>query len=187
MEDRLSDVRPPSEVRDTRARTLKVRHWLLGQPAPKNPLPRRPLTDPRPGRVGIACSGGGIRSAAYNLGALQVLRDKGVLGLDTGGRRQGPDVFVAAVSGGSYIAASFATVAATSTERDLAPRNGGSVERDGVRVPRRVYAPSSPEELHLRNHARRRPAQGTPARPARRPLRLRPQGSGDRLGQGALP
>jgi hypothetical protein len=153
MEDRLSEVRPPSEVRDERRRWLKLKHWLLGQPAPTNPLPRRPLADPKPGRIGIACSGGGIRSAAYNLGALQVLRDKGVFGLDAGGRRQRRDVYVAAVSGGSYIASSFATVAATSDVGDLAPRNGGPLERDGARVPRRVYAPSSPEDVHLRNHS----------------------------------
>ena len=83
-EERLSQIRPPSKVRDDRPRSEKLRQWLLGQPAPANPLPRRPLTDPKPGRVGIACSGGGIRSAAYNLGALQVLRDKGVFGLDAG-------------------------------------------------------------------------------------------------------
>jgi hypothetical protein len=151
-EERLSQIRPPSKVRDDRTRSEKLRQWLLGQPAPANPLPRRPLTDPKPGRVGIACSGGGIRSAAYNLGALQVLRDKGVFGLDAG-RPQGGEVFVSAVSGGSYIAASFATVASTSDDRHLAPRGGEDGESDDGRFSRRVYAPSSPEEVHLRNHS----------------------------------
>jgi hypothetical protein len=132
---------------------VKIWSCLLGQSAPEKPLPRRPLADPRPGRVGIACSGGGIRSAAYNLRALQVLRDRGVFGLDAGGSQQGSEVYVAAVSGGAYIAASFATVAAKSADDDLAPPNGGGLERDGARVPRRVYAPSSPEEVHLRNHS----------------------------------
>ncbi|TML00590.1 MAG: hypothetical protein E6G40_05485, partial [Actinobacteria bacterium] len=31
------------------------------------------LEDPDVGRLGICCSGGGIRSASYSLGALQVL------------------------------------------------------------------------------------------------------------------
>ncbi len=30
-------------------------------------------------RIGIALSGGGIRSAAFNLGALQALQEKGIL------------------------------------------------------------------------------------------------------------
>lgn len=152
-EHRLSQARPPSAVRDDRTRREKLGQWLLGRPAPAKPPPRRPLTDPKPGRVGIACSGGGIRSAAYNLGALQVLRDKGVFGLDHDGRRQAEDVFVSAVSGGSYIAASFATVASKSDERHLAPRGGDELERDDERFSRRVYAPSSPEEVHLRNHS----------------------------------
>jgi len=153
LQDRLSDIRSPSKVRDPRRGVVKAKDWLLGQPAPRQPLPRRPLTDPRPDRVGIACSGGGVRSAAYNLGALQVLRDMGVFGLGARGLPQGGEVYVAAVSGGSYIASAFATVAAKSAEDDLAPRDGGRLERDGARVPRRVYAPSSPEEVHLRNHS----------------------------------
>lgn len=153
MQHRLSQVRPPSQVRDNRKRAVKIRHWLLGQPAPSNPLPRLPLTDPKPGRVGIALSGGGIRSAAYNLGALQVLRDKGVFGNGAPDDQPEPDVLVAAVSGGSYIASAFATVAAKSTDSDLAPRDGAGPEPDGAPAPRRIYAPSSPEEVHLRNHS----------------------------------
>jgi hypothetical protein len=85
--------------------------------------------DPVPGSLGICCSGGGIRSAAYNLGALQALQEEGVLGHAD---------YVAAVSGGSYIAASFATVAARSGDDELEPP---------------LYAPGSPEEQHLRNHS----------------------------------
>ncbi|MDH4147078.1 MAG: hypothetical protein OEY23_18125, partial [Acidimicrobiia bacterium] len=55
--------------------------------------------EPEEGRVGIACSGGGLRSASFCLGALQVLRRRGVLGRAR---------YVAAVSGGSYIAGAFA-------------------------------------------------------------------------------
>ena len=132
VDERLSAVRPAEDIRDERERGRKLRDWLLGRPAVENLPPRRPLTDPKPGRVGIACSGGGVRSAAYNLGALQVLRDKGVFGLDAQGRKQADDVFVSAVSGGSYIAASFATVAATSADGDLAPRDGRCTRTTGA-------------------------------------------------------
>jgi hypothetical protein len=56
-------------------------------------------------RVGICVSGGGIRSAAFSLGALQALQEgRGLL--------KGPDraAYLAAVSGGSYVAAAFAQV-----------------------------------------------------------------------------
>ena len=50
----------------------------------------------------ICCSGGGIRSAAYCLGALQSLEKGGLLGKVK---------WILGVSGGSYIAASRALVA----------------------------------------------------------------------------
>ena len=49
--------------------------------------------------IGICCSGGGIRSAAFNLGALQSLDEADVL------RRAD---HLSAVSGGSYIASAYA-------------------------------------------------------------------------------
>ena len=39
----------------------------------------KPIEDPKPGRVGICCSGGGIRSASFNLGALQAIQESGRL------------------------------------------------------------------------------------------------------------
>src|SRR5438876_426569 len=39
------------------------------------PSYRGTVEKPEPGRTGICCSGGGIRSAAFNLGALQVLHE----------------------------------------------------------------------------------------------------------------
>lgn len=50
---------------------------------------------PRGRRIGISLSGGGIRSAAFNLGALQALQEERVLSSAE---------YVAAVSGGNYIA-----------------------------------------------------------------------------------
>ncbi len=88
--------------------------------------------------IGICCSGGGIRSAAFNLGALQALSADGVY--------QKAD-FVSCVSGGSYIAASFASV-----------WHGPTFEGEGATVVRPTgsdyaYSPGSAEERHLRNHS----------------------------------
>jgi hypothetical protein len=99
--------------------------------APSVDLTRRDGSDPDRGHlISVCCSGGGIRSASFNLGALQELASQGVL----------DDVDeVCAVSGGSYIAASHALVAACSQPR---PR----IED--------VYAPGSPEEKWLRGNSR---------------------------------
>ena len=124
--------RPATRLRDGRPTWLKLKDWLKGRPRPVKPATLTPLEPPKPGRIGICCSGGGIRSAAYCLGALQVLREEGVLG---------EAELVSAVSGGSYIASSFATVASCSPDKLL-----------GEDMPP-VYAPGSPEEQHLRNNS----------------------------------
>jgi Patatin-like phospholipase len=80
-------------------------------------------------RLGICCSGGGLRSAAFNLGALQSLDEAGLL------RRAD---HLSAVSGGAYIASAYA-VASRHSDPDLL-----------VRKP--AYAPGSPEERWVRNH-----------------------------------
>jgi hypothetical protein len=77
----------------------------------------------------ICCSGGGIRSAAYCLGALQ--------GLDSGALL-GTAKWIVGVSGGSYIASSRALVA-----HDLPP---GTVPH--------AYAPGTAEERNLRDNTR---------------------------------
>jgi hypothetical protein len=77
----------------------------------------------------ICCSGGGIRSAAYCLGALQSLDGDGLL----------PNAkWIVGVSGGSYIASSRALVA-----HDL----------PSAAVPH-AYAPGTPEERSLRDNTR---------------------------------
>ncbi|MEN3304349.1 MAG: hypothetical protein V7603_551 [Micromonosporaceae bacterium] len=108
--------------------------WAVG--TGPEPLPPERGGADRSG-IGICCSGGGIRSAAYNLGALQALSAKGIY--------QEAD-FVSCVSGGSYIAASFASVS-------HGPEFAG--ERDVVRPAGADYAysPGSAEEQHLRNHS----------------------------------
>jgi predicted membrane protein len=105
--------------------------WVRGVDPPRQPPPCRPLVTPTAGVVGICCSGGGIRSASFNLGALQVLQEEGEL-------REAR--YVSAVSGGCYIAASYASVASKSEPR---------LFEDGPPV----YAPGSPEEQHLRNNS----------------------------------
>ena len=60
------------------------------------------IETPDENAVGVCCSGGGIRSAAFNLGALQALQEQSILGNAK---------YLAAVSGGSYIAAGFSMVA----------------------------------------------------------------------------
>jgi patatin-like phospholipase len=80
-------------------------------------------------RIGIALSGGGIRSAAFNLGALQALQEKGILE-----RAE----YLAAVSGGNYIASAL-TISAAYAEDEY--------DSDKAR-----WSAGSPEERYLRNN-----------------------------------
>jgi hypothetical protein len=84
---------------------------------------------PETGDWAICCSGGGIRSAAYCLGALQSLDRGGLLSKVK---------WILGVSGGSYIATSRALVA-----HHLRP---------GTQPP--AYAPGTPEERSLRYDSR---------------------------------
>jgi hypothetical protein len=96
------------------------------------------------GKIGIACSGGGIRSAAFSLGALQVLQEKGKLQQAS---------YLAGVSGGSYIAAAFSMVRKT-WPRAGKPK-GGSEDSDPLKVnaDHPPFFPGSPEEQYLRNRS----------------------------------
>jgi hypothetical protein len=80
-------------------------------------------------RIGIALSGGGIRSAAFNLGALQALQETLLL----------PNAaYLAAVSGGNYIASAL-TISAAHLDPDC--QNG-----------KPLWGRGSPEERYLRQH-----------------------------------
>lgn len=100
------------------------------------PVQTKPITSQTPNGAepawAICCSGGGIRSASYCLGALQRLSAAGFLDKTK---------MIAGVSGGSYIAASRALVA-----HGLASDSGND--------DRAAYAPGTPEEQHLRNNTR---------------------------------
>lgn len=112
--------------------------WFAVRPEPI-PAFRGPIEEPTEGKLGICCSGGGIRSAAFNLGALQALQEKGEL------KRAD---YLAAVSGGSYIAAAFSMVAKRSDEvGDTKDSNKGLLERQPP------FAPGSPEEQYLRHRS----------------------------------
>src|SRR3954451_23198456 len=85
-----------------------AKRWILGRDRVPIPSYIGLIEDaPKQGeqrKTGICCSGGGIRSAAFNLGALQELQSAG---------RLQDAKYIAAVSGGSYIAAAFSMVAKT--------------------------------------------------------------------------
>lgn len=97
-------------------------------------------------RTGIALSGGGIRSASFNLGALQVLKRENVFDKVD---------YISAVSGGAYIASAHA-VAHTMAGRSISSsgQNGfsGRLAAKDFRA-RPVFSRNTPEEEHLRNNS----------------------------------
>lgn len=102
--------------------------------------PRWP--QPEAGRSGVCLSGGGVRSAAYNLGVLQSLQEAGVLQRAR---------YLAAVSGGSYIAAAHAMVARSDRGEAVPPITADErarLRRSLEELP--SFAPGSPEEQYLR-------------------------------------
>ena len=80
--------------------------------------------------MGICCSGGGIRSASFNLGALQALRARGVLR---------DAAYLAGVSGGGYTTIAHAIASKYSDPGTVTTANP-------------LYGHLSVEEEHLRNH-----------------------------------
>jgi len=129
-----------------RNRTLRLRlrakldFLVLGERAEPIPALREPVE--RIGATGICCSGGGIRSAAFNLGALQALQRRD--------RIRTAD-YIAAVSGGSYIAAAYCMVAKTGP-KDAPPSEHGDSNADLLNT-QQPFAPGSPEEQYLRNRS----------------------------------
>lgn len=108
-----------------------------------NPIVEPDRDDPR---YGICCSGGGVRSASFNLGALQAIQDAQLLQKTR---------FLAAVSGGSYIAAAFAMVAKTTSGPNEPPRDPPGEDSDPGLVTETSppFYRGSPEEQYLRNRA----------------------------------
>jgi hypothetical protein len=106
------------------------------------------IEQPESAKVGIACSGGGVRSAAFNLGALQALQSEGVLASSR---------YLAGVSGGSYIAAAFCMVRKTWKRGEEPPLHGNDGWDDSdptvVNADHPPFFPGSPEEEYLRNRS----------------------------------
>lgn len=73
--------------------------------------PLTPSAAPMPAGLGICCSGGGIRAAAFSLGALEVLEQRGL----TARAR-----WLTAVSGGSYAATAWTLARAANRDRPAA-------------------------------------------------------------------
>jgi len=146
----VKPVSPPS-----RGKRFKAFLRWLGTGYRKEPEPSRlgVLEPLEPERLGICCSGGGLRSASFNLGALQALRHEQELGKAK---------YLAAVSGGSYIAASICMVAKTwpwgeDPGPGPQPDKGqpGHDDSDPSLVTRDSlpFHPQSPEEQYLRNRS----------------------------------
>ncbi|MFG2987037.1 hypothetical protein ACGFYQ_38310 [Streptomyces sp. NPDC048258] len=91
----------------------------------------------KPAEVGICVSGGGIRSASVTLGALQALREGGVLAKAR---------YLVSVSGGGYMSGAF--------QLALTGRRPAHAANAGLATVRDVFAPGSPEEDHIRRHAK---------------------------------
>lgn len=117
--------------------------------ADPEPIPSyRGLVEPaEEGKTGICCSGGGIRSAAFNLGALQSLHDAEEL----------PNArYLAAVSGGSYICAAYSMVGKRwkkGSPPDAKDAEGWDCSDPYLFDEMRPFARNSPEEQYLRNRS----------------------------------
>lgn len=94
----------------------------------------------KPGELGFCVSGGGIRSASIALGALQALRGQ-LLKAD----------YLVSVSGGGYTAGALQLAL---TDARLKDAEGNPSVRPGLAVPADAFAPGSPEEDHIRRHAK---------------------------------
>jgi hypothetical protein len=103
-------------------------------------------------RIGVCCSGGGIRSASYCLGALQVLDEAKVLEATE---------YLAAVSGGDYLAVA-RTAAVATTFGDFwtgkSANQAPELPQDLILVPCSFatispFGPNSPDERNLRDYS----------------------------------
>ena len=126
-------------------RRRRVRWFFSGYRPEPRPSHLGTLERPDPTAVGICCSGGGIRSAAFNLGALQALQERSDDANEEQTILQGAR-YLSAVSGGSYIAAAFCMVA-----KQDDPKHDSDPDAFDEETP--PFHPGSPEEQYLRNRS----------------------------------
>ncbi|GAB3677212.1 patatin-like phospholipase family protein [Angustibacter aerolatus] len=136
----MATAKAADRYRSPRERAVAACTTVAPPPVPPSEPPvLTSLVQPLPvagtERIGVCCSGGGIRSASFNLGALQALQDEGVLD---------DAEYLSAVSGGSYIAAAWTMVGRTGHPDDS--------DADLLRE-QPPFAPRSPEERYLRNRS----------------------------------
>ncbi|TCC40961.1 hypothetical protein [Kribbella speibonae] len=103
---------------------LGQRKWYGVEPTPPATFRRAKRDGKDTGRLVITCSGGGIRSASFCLGALQLLRERGLYDKAS---------TVIGVSGGGYMAAAFHVLRRTCAD---------------------PFSPGSPELARLRRQTR---------------------------------
>ena len=111
---RSLDVEPDDAAEVQTSAIEQLRHWEAGAilrrrsvagVGDQTPLPAEEKAEPPADLVGLALSGGGVRSAAFNLGFLQSLSHSGVLRYVD---------YLCSVSGGGYIAGHFTALASLS-------------------------------------------------------------------------
>lgn len=138
-------VSAPERFAESRVRRKQPREYKLWRRhAPPIPSFTGLVEPAEEGKIGIACSGGGIRSAAFCLGALQVLQEKKKLQQAT---------YLAGVSGGSYIAAAFSMVRRTWPVDAAETANTDDSDPGAVNADHPPFFPGSPEEQYLRNRS----------------------------------
>lgn len=122
----------------------RFKRFMLGEPERVALPPDAQLEVFKHDRVGVCCSGGGVRSAAFNLGALQVLQDEGELD---------DAAYLSAVSGGAYIAAARSIVQTQTEDQTLfatvKPYAAGSPEAKWLRNNSSYIAPGTVGKLRL--------------------------------------
>jgi hypothetical protein len=136
MTERLLAPSDPREAKHPAVvESLDAKDMAEGRPWDRNYVDL-----PAKRRLGIAISGGGIRSASYCLGVLQVLRRTGILS---------EAKYLTCVSGGGYISIAHAVMIDQTLKRT---RKDELVPVEQLFAGSAPWAPGSPEEQHLRDH-----------------------------------